>query len=39
MAAAKVAGPPGRYLVLVDPGDHDEFLAAAGGDGCASWRE
>ena len=26
---AKVAGPPGRYLVLVDPGNADEFLPAA----------
>ncbi len=26
---AKVAGPPGRYLVLVDPGNHDEFMPAA----------
>jgi len=25
----KVAGPPGRYLVLVDPGTDDEFLPAA----------
>jgi RNA polymerase sigma factor (sigma-70 family) len=26
---ARVAGPPGRYLVLVDPGRKDEFLPAA----------
>jgi RNA polymerase sigma factor (sigma-70 family) len=26
---ARVAGPPGRYLVLVDPGTKDEFLPAA----------
>jgi RNA polymerase sigma factor (sigma-70 family) len=26
---ARVAGPPGRYLVLVDPGSEDEFLPAA----------
>lgn len=26
---ARVAGPPGRYLVLVDPGNKDEFLPAA----------
>ncbi|HWY88958.1 MAG TPA: hypothetical protein VNX28_19750, partial [Gemmataceae bacterium] len=26
---AKIAGPTGRYLVLVDPGKEDEFLPAA----------